>query len=138
MPYRERKRDRRALTEHCRAPRDFARLLLGGGIPPSDFARHLANCPACRKVLLDTARAAVGGDGFAPDPGTLALARRLQAEREGKKEAEESASQIAVFRLRLSDPIEAECPESAVVRLPPRPGGATVIRTRSARPPTCP
>lgn len=110
-----------ALSERCRTPRELAKALLGG-MPPPDLARHLASCPACRKVLADTLRAqAFPIEYYTPDARTVAWARA--------KAAGPMSGEIR-FRIRLTDPVEAEGPESAVVLLPPKAGGVTRIRTR--------
>lgn len=122
-----------ALTARCVAPLDWKGVLLGAPPDPAAFARHLARCPACRRVALDLARGGLAeGKPVPPDPGTVALARAWAERFAPPAPAAPAAAPeppAARIAARLSDPIALSGPESAVVVVAPRPGGVSRIAT---------
>lgn len=83
------RKDRLALTESCRDLVGLLGVLQRGD--REDLARHLARCPACRKLVADAVRGMVRGRGEGPPDELQVLAGTLA----GRDEGEDPVVQVA-------------------------------------------
>lgn len=83
------RKDRLALTESCRDLVGLLGILQRGD--REDLGRHLATCPACRKLIADAVRGMVRGEGEGPPDELKVLAGTLA----GRDEGEDPVVQVA-------------------------------------------
>lgn len=76
------RKDRLALTESCRDLVGLLGILQRGD--REDLGRHLATCPACRKLIADVVQGMVRGDGEGPADELQILAGTLAGRQEGQ------------------------------------------------------